>query len=100
MPMATSTAWLQTVRSFSTFHCGHPGSDAERALPGAGVRTSPIPLHHPADSRRAELMPAQLLGHLDLARRYALQIHLRQRRHQCFLAALMALEHFRPETFL
>src|SRR6202166_4324457 len=46
-------------------------------------------------------MPAQLLGDLfDLTRRYALDIHLRQRSHQRLLAPLVALKHLRAEPSL
>lgn len=44
-------------------------------------------------------MAAQLFGdHLDLASRHPLHIHLRQRRHQSALRALVALEQLGGEA--
>src|SRR5688572_27453455 len=50
------------------------------------------------DARGRKTMAAQLLGdRLDLPRRYTLHVHLGQRRHECPLRALVALEQLRRE---
>jgi hypothetical protein len=56
-------------------------------------------LYDPADRRGAELMAAQLFGDgLHLPCRYALYVHLQHRRHQRFLASLIAFEHLCAEA--
>ena len=56
-------------------------------------------LRDPTDGRRTELVPTQLFGNaLHLARLYAFYVHLQHRCHQSFFAALIPLEHLRPES--